>query len=154
MLTILRRTRRDLGAKELGQVYDQPEQVMPRMKNYSTRPSALPFLKSIPKIPWAVLWASNAVHEVHPSATAVPADQRIGSLVTSLKNFNGEALTIKEEGDSKPDGAGVQSSLWNRLLIYVYPLVLPHKVKISLEGLRMLCLRWWKSKVIYGMLSG
>ena len=33
----------------------------------------------------------------------------------------------------------------------VYPLVLPHKVKISLEGLRVLCLRWWKRKVIHGM---
>ena len=33
----------------------------------------------------------------------------------------------------------------------VYPLVLPHKVKISIEGLCMLCLRWWKRKVIHGM---
>ena len=33
----------------------------------------------------------------------------------------------------------------------VYPLVLPHKVKISLEGLRVLCLRWWKRKVVCGV---
>ena len=33
----------------------------------------------------------------------------------------------------------------------VYPLVLPHKVKIFIEGLRKLCLRWWKSKVIHGI---
>ena len=30
----------------------------------------------------------------------------------------------------------------------VYPLVLPPKVKISLEGLQMLCLRWWNRKGI------
>ena len=33
----------------------------------------------------------------------------------------------------------------------VYPLVLPHKVNKFIEGLRMLCLRWLKRKVISGM---
>ena len=33
----------------------------------------------------------------------------------------------------------------------VYPLVLPHKVRIYIEGLRVLYLRWWKRKVIRGM---
>ena len=35
----------------------------------------------------------------------------------------------------------------------VYPLVLPHKVKISLEGFSVLCLRLWKRKVIHGMFN-
>ena len=79
VLTISRRTRRELGEKYLGQSYDQPEQVMSRMNNYSTRPSELPFLTSIPeKIPWALLRASNVIHEVHTSAKALPADQIIG----------------------------------------------------------------------------
>ena len=30
-------------------------------------------------------------------------------------------------------------------------MVLPHKVKISIEGLRVLYLRWWKRKGICGM---
>ena len=29
--------------------------------------------------------------------------------------------------------------------------MLPHKVKIYLEGLRVICFRWWKRKVIHGM---
>ena len=33
----------------------------------------------------------------------------------------------------------------------MYPLVLPHKRKISLEEFRVLCLRWWNRKVIPGM---
>ena len=33
----------------------------------------------------------------------------------------------------------------------VYPLALTHKVKRSIEGLRVLYLRWWKRKVIHGM---
>ena len=33
----------------------------------------------------------------------------------------------------------------------VYPLVLPKKVKISIEGLRVLCIMWWKRKFICGM---
>ena len=30
----------------------------------------------------------------------------------------------------------------------VYLLVLTNKVKISLEGFRVICIRWWKRKVI------
>ena len=72
-------------AKELGQEYYQPEQVMEITNNYSTRPSALPFLTYIPeKLPWVFLRASRSICEVHPSAKAVPADQGIGSLGTSL----------------------------------------------------------------------
>ena len=93
---------RDLGVKELGQAYDQPEQVMKRMNNYTTRPSALSVLTTIPaKTPWALLWASGAIHKVHPFAKAVPADQGIRSLVTSLETYNEEALIIKEEGAAK-----------------------------------------------------
>ena len=33
----------------------------------------------------------------------------------------------------------------------MYPLVLLKKVKIYIERLRVLYLRWWKSKVICGM---
>ena len=33
----------------------------------------------------------------------------------------------------------------------VYPLVLPQKLKIFLEGLRVLCIRWWERKAIHGM---
>ena len=52
MLTGLRRTRRYLGAKELGQAYDQPEQVLSLIRNDATRPIALPFLTHIAaKIP-------------------------------------------------------------------------------------------------------
>ena len=81
VFTRLRQTRRELGAKDLGQSYDQPKQVMVRMKNYATRPSALPFLTYTPaKTPLVVLRASGAVHKVRPSAKALPADQIIGSL--------------------------------------------------------------------------
>ena len=97
VFTRSRQTRREIGAKELGQAYNQTEQVMTIMKNYSIRPSALLCLTSIlANIPWAVLRDSDAIKEVHPSAKAVPADQIIGSLGTSIETFNGEALTIKE----------------------------------------------------------
>ena len=43
MFTILGETRRELGAKELGQAYNQPEKLVARMNNYDTRPSAFPF---------------------------------------------------------------------------------------------------------------
>ena len=33
----------------------------------------------------------------------------------------------------------------------IYPLVLLHKVKRYIEGLHVLCLRWWKRKVIRGV---
>ena len=130
-----RRPRRDLGAEELGQSYCQPKQGMEIMKNYSTRPSAIPFLTSIPaKNPWEVLQASGMVHKVHPSAEAVPADQIFWSLGTSLETFKGESLTIKEDGGVKSDDAGVQSYLWDIWVMEVYPLMLPHKVKGSFEG--------------------
>ena len=78
------------------------------MKNYYTRPSALPCLTSIPtKIPWAILRGYDTINEVYPSAKAVPTDRRIGSLETSLEIYKGEALTIKEEGAAKADDAGV-----------------------------------------------
>ena len=122
------------------------------MNNCATRPSALPFLTYIPeKIPWAVLQASYMIHKVHPSEKAVPVDQIIGSLGTFLETFKGEALIIKEEVDAKSDVTGVQSDLWYIWVMDVYPLVLSHKVKRLLEGLRMLCLRWCKRKVIHGM---
>ena len=35
-------------------------------------------------------------------------------------------------------------------MINVYPLVLPHKVKISLEGLHVLCLKWGNRNFICG----
>ena len=54
MLTGLRRTRRYLGAKELGQAYDQPEQVLSLIRNDATRPIALPFLTHIPRDPYTV----------------------------------------------------------------------------------------------------
>ena len=69
------------------------------------------------RIPWAVLRDFNAVHEVHPSAKAVPENRRIGSLGTYLENFNVEFLTIKEEGADKADDAGVQSDLWDRWMM-------------------------------------
>ena len=79
-----------LGAKKLGQAHGQTEQVIARMNNYSTRPSALPFLTYIPeKIPWEVLRASRSIHKVHPSAKAVPADRGIESLGTSLETIKG-----------------------------------------------------------------
>ena len=34
----------------------------------------------------------------------------------------------------------------------LYPIVLPHNAKISLEGLRVLCLRWWKGMSCMGCL--
>ena len=103
-----------MGVKELGQAYNQHEQVMARIKNYATRPSALPFLTSIPeKILWAVLRVSGSIYEVHPSAKAVPTDRGIGSSGTSIENFKGETLTIKEEGDAKADDAVVNSDLWD-----------------------------------------
>ena len=152
MFTRARWTRRDLGDKDLGKAYGQPEQVMKRMKNYATRPSALPFLTSIPEeIPWAVLQDSDAVHEVHPFAKSVPAEQIIRSLGTYLETFKGEAFTTKEDGAANDDDAGVHSGLWDRWVMDVYPLALTHKMKRSIEGLRVLCLRWWKRKVIHGM---
>ena len=49
VFTRSRQIRRELGAKYLVQAYDQPEQILARMNNYATRPSALPFLTYIPK---------------------------------------------------------------------------------------------------------
>ena len=66
------------------------------------------------KIPWTVLRASDAIHEVHPYAKAVPADQRIVSSGKYLKSFKGNDLIIKEEVDTKADDTGVQSDLWGR----------------------------------------
>ena len=113
MFTRSIQTRRDLGGKELGQAYDQLEQVMTRMNNYSTRPSALPFLAYIPsKTPRSVLRDSDTIYEVHPYAKLVPADQRIRSLGTSLETFKGEATIIKEYG-------GCQGKWCRRLVRFV-----------------------------------
>ena len=68
-----------------------------------------------------------------------------------LETIKVEGLIIKEEGYNKDNDAGVHSDLWNILMMYVYHLVLPNKVKRSLEGLNMLCLRWRKRKFIYSM---
>ena len=112
------------------------------IKNYATRPSALPLMTYIPaKIPWAVLRASDAINEVHPFEKAVPADQGIRSLGTSMETFKGEALTTKEEGFAEANDAGVQSYFWDRWVMVLYPLLLPHKAKIYLEGLRVICFR-------------
>ena len=120
------------------------------MNHYNTRPSTLPFFTYIQeKRPWAVLWASDAINEVHISAKVVPADRIIRSLETSIETFKGEFLNIKEEGAAKAYYEGVQSYLCNRWVMDMYPLVLPHKVKRSLEGFLVLCLRWWKRNVIH-----
>ena len=141
-----------MDAKYLGQAYDQPEQIMSKINNYTTRLSALPFLTSIPeKVPWAVLRSSHAIHKVHPSAKAVPANRRIKSLGTSIETFKGESITIKEEGGSNAGDAGVQYNLWDKWLMYMYPLVFTDKVKRYLEVLRVLCLTWCKRKVIHGI---
>ena len=58
---------------------------------------------------------------------------------------------MKEEGETKAGDAGVQSELWDIWVMDVYPLVLPQKVNRYLEELHMLCIRWWKRKVIRGM---
>ena len=142
MFTISSWTRRDLVDKDMGQAYDQPKQVMARINNCATKLSGIPFLTSIPeKIPWKFLWASGLIHKVHTYAKAVPTDQGIRSLGTSIETFKGEALIIKEEGATKADGAFVQSDVRDRWVMYVYPLVLPHNVKRYMKGLRVLCLR-------------
>ena len=69
---------------------------------------------------------------------------------TSIDNFKGEGLIIKEEGDKNSDDVGVQSYLWDRWVMDVYPLVLLQKAKRFFKGLRVLCLRWWNGKVIPG----
>ena len=91
------------------------------------------------------------IHEVHPYDRAVPTHPGMSSLRKSLENIKGESPIIKEEGDTKADDACVHSDLWDIWVMYVYSLVLPQKVNISLEGLHVLCLRWWKRKVVYGM---
>ena len=143
---------RELGAKELGKAYNQPEQVMAIMDNYSTRPNAITFLTYIPaKTTWAVFWTSGLINGVHLSAKGVPEDQRIRLLGTYIETFKGEALIIKEVGNNKDNDAGIHSYLWDRWVMDVGPTVLPHKAKRSLEGLGMLYLRLWKRKVIHGM---
>ena len=44
-------------------------------------------------------------------------------LGTSLETFKVESLNIKEEGDSRYNNSGIQSDLWGRWGMYVYPLV-------------------------------
>ena len=70
---------------------------------------------------------------------------------TFIETLKGESLTIKEEGGAKADDAGIHSDLWYIWVMDIYPLGLPHKVKKYLEGLHVLCIRWWKRKVIHGM---
>ena len=98
-----------MDAKELGHSYNQPYHVIFRMKNYSARPSALPFLTSIPgKIHWAVLRAYGSIHEVHPSAKAIPEYLGISSLGKYIETIKGGELMIKEEIDTKDGDAGIQ----------------------------------------------
>ena len=79
-----------MGDKELGQAYNQPEQVMSRMNNYATRPISLPFLTSIPaKIPWGVSRESGSIQKVRPSAKVVPEDRGIGLLGKYLETIKG-----------------------------------------------------------------
>ena len=73
------------------------------------------------------------------------------SLGTYIETFKGEALIIKEEGSTKANDKGTHSYLWDRWVMDGYPLVLLKKVKRYLEGLCVICIRWWKSKVIRGM---
>ena len=68
-------------------------------------------------------------------------DQGIGSFGTYIETIKGESLVIKEEGVTNADNAGIQSYLWDIWVMDVYPLVLPQKVKIYIEGLRVLCIR-------------
>ena len=95
--------------------------------------------------------ATGYIQKVHPYAKAVPEDQGIVSLGTYIEIFKGEALIIKEEGSTKANDKGTHSYLWDRWVMDGYPLVLLKKVKIYIERLRVLYLRWWKSKVICGM---
>ena len=55
VFTRYKRTRRKMGAKDLGQAYDQTEKVMVIMNNYFTRPSAILFLTYIPEKPLVIL---------------------------------------------------------------------------------------------------
>ena len=93
----------------------------------------------------------GSIQEVSPSAKAVLADRGIRPVGTSLETVKGESLIVKEEGDNKSDDSGVQSDLWYISLMNMYSQVLPYKLKRSIEGLRVLCLRWWNRKVIRGM---
>ena len=90
---------------------------------------------------WVVLQASRSIHGVHTSTKALPVDRGIVSLVTSLETIKGESLIIKLEGDTKADDTGVQSDLLSRWVMEVYPMLLPQKVNVSLEGLHVLCLK-------------
>ena len=78
------------------------------------------------------------IYEVHPYMKAVPVEQIIGSLGTSLEKFKGEDPTTKEEGAYKAYDAGFHSYLRDRWVTDVYPMVLPHKVKRYLEELYVL----------------
>ena len=64
--------------------------------------------------------ASSAIHKVYSSAKTVLANWEIGSLVTYIEIFQGEALIIKEEGGTKDNDAGVQSGLWYKWVMDVY----------------------------------
>ena len=72
---------------------------------------------------------------------------------TFIETINGYPLIIKEEGDTKVDDSSVQSDLWDRWVMDVYHLVLPHKVKRSHEGLCVLCIMWSKRKVVHGIFN-
>ena len=88
VFTRLRQTRRELGAKDLGQSYDQPKQVMVRMKNYATRPSALPFLTYTPaKTPLVVLsgfWRGSQSSSICKSVTCGPNNRLIVNIYRDL----------------------------------------------------------------------
>ena len=105
MFTRSRRTRRELGAKDLGQAYDQPEQVMERMNNYAIRPRALPFLYISQKHPLGSLVGlrrDSRGSSFCKSSTCEPMNRVIGNI---SREFKGEALTIKKEGYTKSNDA-------------------------------------------------
>ena len=91
------------------------------------------------------------MNKVHPTLEAVPSDNGYWSLGMPPDTNKGEPPAVTEEGDTKSDNEGAQKYLWDRWVIEIYPLVSLQKVKIYLDGIRVLCLRWWKKKVIHGM---
>ena len=90
MFTISSQTRRELGAKDLGQAYSQPEQVITIMNNHATRKITIPFLTSIPsKMPWELLQAYVSICRVYPSDKSVLADQVIALLGSTIETIKG-----------------------------------------------------------------
>ena len=66
---------------------------------------------------------------------------------------NRKSLIVKEEGGTKVDDKGVQRDIRYRWVVGVFSIVSPQEVKISLDRINVLCLRWRKKKVIHRMFS-